>query len=237
MRNSAKTAACLREQAVSRSRIRLSRAEEQKADLLPAAGVGAVLYFTGDDYQINRNLRLAGDCYVSGEYEEALFYYEEALQVDRSLAEAYLGSADVYLEEAGYQDAAKILEKGLKNVRGREKAALRERLAEHLDADVLAGERRRVDQAETGVPVGEDGSVQGSETHGEESLGEEISSRGEELPREKISSQAEEHLQSGGDNESLASSEAEDFDETFFNEYEFANRDFIIKYEKEQGYR
>lgn len=29
----------------------------------------------------------------------------------------------------------------------------------------------------------------------------------------------------------------EDFDETVFNEYELANRDLIIKYEKEQGFR
>lgn len=29
----------------------------------------------------------------------------------------------------------------------------------------------------------------------------------------------------------------EDFDESVFNEYEFANRDLIVEYEKEQGYR
>ena len=31
--------------------------------------------------------------------------------------------------------------------------------------------------------------------------------------------------------------EPEDFDDSVFNEYEIANRDLIVEYEKEKGYR
>lgn len=301
-----------------------------------AVGVGVVLYFTSDSYQINKNLSLAEACYAE-EYEEALSHYETALRLDRSLAEAYLGSADIYIKESEYQSAADILRKGLKKVRGEKKEVLKEKLRdiysqwvtalisredyngaravldegiEFLDADVLAKERQRIDQAESGEVSGagasarEEGSIQGEETVGAENspqaegtpqseketesmeysesektfVSEAMQESSENVPEETEQSrfilpESDSRYLTMEDLEGLTAEECriarnelfarhgrlfkdeelqtyfdscdwyygwimpEDFDETVFNEYEFANRDLIIKYEKEQGYR
>lgn len=296
--------------------------------LVIAAGAGAVLYFTSDSYQIKKNLKLAEECFAGEEYEEALDYYKAALKLDRSLVEAYLGTADIYIEESEYQNAVNILEKGLDKVRGKKKDALEEKLedayslwvtalvsredydgaravldegAAVLDAAALAEERQRVDQAESGAALEiaaeaegtagtEDSQAEGASEAGAATDSVEFS-KAEETPASEVMPESSESapvepeqpkfILPESDSRYLAMEDLagltaeecriarnelfarhgrlfkdeelqayfnscdwyygwvmpEDFDETVFNEYEFANRDLIIKYEKEQGYR
>lgn len=100
--------------------------------LVIAAGVGITLYFTSDGYHIKKDMKLAEECFAEGEYKEALAYYEDALKLDNTLAEAYLGAADAYLARDNYEDAVDILKKGLKKSSDDEEiqAALSEKLVE-----------------------------------------------------------------------------------------------------------
>ena len=82
--------------------------------LLLLAGVGSAMYLSSDKYQCKRNVRLADKNYEAEAYEEALSYYEAALDLDDTLVEAYLKSADIYLKEDSYEKALKILKRGMK---------------------------------------------------------------------------------------------------------------------------
>lgn len=77
-------------------------------------GVVSALYFTGDDYNIKKNMRLAEESYEEEAYEDALKYYEKALKLDETLLDAYLMSADIHLMNEDFKDAIKILEQGIK---------------------------------------------------------------------------------------------------------------------------
>lgn len=284
--------------------------------LAAAAGTGAVLYFTGDAYQIKKNIKLAEECVTEGDYEEALDHYAQALKLDRTLVQAYLGTADIYLEQSNYQDAVEILDKGLNRVKGREKESLEEKREETyglwvtallseedydgsravldaaatvLDEGVLEKERQRIEQAQAGdipqaqipeEPEPEDTPQTQSVPETQESVA--WSAEPEEsyfaptpepeqpqfvLPDSDSRYLAMEELEGLTAQECrIARNELfarrgrlfkdeelqayfdscdwydgwilpEDFDETVFNEYEVANRDLIIKYEKEQGFR
>lgn len=251
--------------------------------LVIAAGVGAVLYFTSDSYQIKKNLKLADECFAEEEYEEALDYYKAALKLDRSLVEAYLGSADIYIEKSEYQNAVDILEKGLDKVRGKKKDALEERLEDAYSLWVTAlvsredydGARAVLDEGVPEAGAATD-SVESSKT--EDTPASEVLESSESAPEEPeqpkfILPESDSRYLAMEDLAGLTAEECriarnelfarhgrlfkdeelqayfnscdwyygwvmpEDFDETVFNEYEFANRDLIIKYEKEQGYR
>lgn len=88
--------------------------------LFLVAGVVAAQYFTGDSYNIARDLKLARECFEEGEYREALSCYKDALRRDNTLTEAYLGTADVYLAQQDMEQAREELQKGLKKVRNDE---------------------------------------------------------------------------------------------------------------------
>lgn len=113
--------------------------------LLAGVGTGAALYFGGDAYQIRHNLESAQAYLDSGEYEDALDYYNEVLKLDRSNVDAYLGIADVYVEQGMYEDAIRILKDGIKNNKKNEDARelLTDRLAEVCleAAEYYIGER------------------------------------------------------------------------------------------------
>lgn len=104
--------------------------------LVIAVGAGCVLYFTGDSYVCRKNMKLAAEFFADEDYEEALSCYEDVLKIDNTLAEAYLGAADVHLAEESYEDALAILRKGLKKVRSDREA--REDLEEKLMDAYLA---------------------------------------------------------------------------------------------------
>ncbi|MDE7446597.1 MAG: zinc-ribbon domain-containing protein [Lachnospiraceae bacterium] len=75
---------------------------------------GSAMYFLSDEYQCKRNMRLADKNYEAEAYEEALSYYGAALDLDDTLVEAYLKSADIYSKEDSYEKALKILKLGMK---------------------------------------------------------------------------------------------------------------------------
>ncbi len=82
------------------------------------AVICCLLYFTGDAYKCKKAMKLADDCMKEKEYSDALEYYEEALDLDETQWEAYLGSAECYLEQEKYNDALKLLKKGIKEAKG-----------------------------------------------------------------------------------------------------------------------
>ena len=100
------------------------------AALLIAGGIGAALYFTGDGYKCKKSIEQAEQYLEEGGYEEALACCGEALELDDEYADAYLISADIYIELEAYGKAAKILEKGRKAVKDKDEldACLRKNL-------------------------------------------------------------------------------------------------------------
>lgn len=111
--------------------------------LIIGAGAGVAFYFTGDGYNIKKNMKLAQRCFEEKEYEDAIGYYDEALDLDDTLVDAYLNSADIYVLQDEYEAAIELLAKGRKRTRKIEEseALLTARLAEVYEkaADYYAG--------------------------------------------------------------------------------------------------
>lgn len=82
------------------------------AGLILIVGIGSFVYFTGDTYNCKKAMRLAEKYYEEEDYKDALHYYEEALELDGTLVEAYLKSADIYMTEEKYEDALKRVKEG-----------------------------------------------------------------------------------------------------------------------------
>ena len=92
---------------------------------------GAALYLHSDGYQCKKNMKLAEESYEAEEYKKALSYYKKALALDDTLVEAYVKSADIYLTEESFEDARKILKKGIKKIDDEESIdTLNDKLAE-----------------------------------------------------------------------------------------------------------
>lgn len=112
--------------------------------LVIGAGAGAAIYFTSDGYNIKKNLKQAQQCFAEQEYEDALSYYEEALDLDDTLVDAYLKSAEIYVLQDEYENAIELLIKGRKRTGELEEAEplLRDKLAEvyQAAADYYAGQ-------------------------------------------------------------------------------------------------
>ena len=83
-------------------------------------GTGVTLYLRSDGYQCKKNMQLAEKSYEAEEYKEALAYYKDALALDDTLVDAYLKSADIYVAEEDFEDALKILKKGMKKIEDEE---------------------------------------------------------------------------------------------------------------------
>ena len=79
-----------------------------------AAGMACLAYFTSDSYRSKRNLSLAEKLFEEEEYEDALAYYEEALEIDPSLGDAYLKSVEICVLQGDGREAVRILKRGLK---------------------------------------------------------------------------------------------------------------------------
>ncbi|MGN0325723.1 MAG: DUF6273 domain-containing protein [Lachnospiraceae bacterium] len=99
--------------------------KEKKSDLGVMIGIGIVVvslvigsiaFFTMggmDRIRLNRNLALANRYLEEVDYEQAIAYFEEAIKIDPKSEEAYLGLADIYIEQEEYGKAAEVLEEGL----------------------------------------------------------------------------------------------------------------------------
>ena len=107
--------------------------------LILCIGVGSALYFTGDNYKTKKYLKLANAYYEEGEYDDALDYYEQALELDSTLLEAYLNSADVYLSTGDYKEAVSLLKKAIKNFKNADDEEAMEELIDMLAEAYLAG--------------------------------------------------------------------------------------------------
>ncbi len=90
--------------------------------VLAAGGVAGGLYFTSSGYKVKKNMKLAQQCFGEEEYEDALAYYEEALDLDETLTEAYIHSAEIYVMQEEFQAALDILAKGRSEASGEEGA-------------------------------------------------------------------------------------------------------------------
>lgn len=80
--------------------------------VLAAGGVAGGLYFASSGYKVKKNMKLAQQCFGEEDYEDALAYYEEALDLDETLAEAYINSAEIYVRQEDFRAALDILTKG-----------------------------------------------------------------------------------------------------------------------------
>lgn len=98
------------------------------------AGAGATLYITSDGYQFNKNLQLAEEHLQAEEYEEALLYYDKVLELDPSLYDIYLKTAEIYQMNGDLEKAEEQLLKGMAAVEEEQKTSLLTRLTDiHLE--------------------------------------------------------------------------------------------------------
>lgn len=109
------------------------------AVVVAAAGVGGYLFLNSDAYRSRQNMKQAQEYFEAREYEKAASCYEEALKLNAGLVEAYLGLADIYLEEGLYEDASALLQRGLRRIREQQEA--QELLTEKLEEVNLRAEK------------------------------------------------------------------------------------------------
>lgn len=82
--------------------------------LLCLAGAGVYLFLNSDYYNIQKNLKLAEKRLEEGNEREALNRYRAVYTLDKEHVEAYVKSAEIYLEMGEYEDAYEVLNEGLK---------------------------------------------------------------------------------------------------------------------------
>ena len=77
--------------------------------------VATVIFVTGNsaERKLAEQLDLAEGYLSELDYENAIVAYEAAIEIDPGCRDAYLGLADIYIEQEEYEEAAKILEEGL----------------------------------------------------------------------------------------------------------------------------
>lgn len=84
--------------------------------LILAAGGVAAWYFTGDDFNSKRNMKKAEEAFAAGELESAREFYEEALDRDDTIIDAYLKLAEMDMQTKP-EEAIKTLQKGIKKTK------------------------------------------------------------------------------------------------------------------------
>lgn len=106
--------------------------------------VAAVILVTGNstERKLTEQLDQAEGYLSELDYESAIVAYEAAIEIDPGCRDAYLGLADIYIEQEEYEEAAEILEEGLAQTDSRaimkkledveELLAERENLAEEI---------------------------------------------------------------------------------------------------------
>lgn len=84
--------------------------------VLLGGGAAAGWYFYGDTLLSQFHMKKAEECFAASEFEDALEYYEKALEKDETLVDAYLKINEIYVNEGKYEDAIAILAEGLEAV-------------------------------------------------------------------------------------------------------------------------
>jgi len=104
------------------------------AILLVLGGIVAGLFAFGAVDKINSRLKTAAaeKYYSNMDYENAIATYLEAIEIDPTNVDAYLGLAAVYIDQEDYQAAIDILEDG---VQATNSPAIEERLEEVYELD------------------------------------------------------------------------------------------------------
>lgn len=81
--------------------------------------VAAAVIFSigsGTDKRLAEQLDLAERYLSELDYEQAIIAYQAAIEIDPKCEEAYLGLADIYIEQEKYEEAVEILEAGLAQI-------------------------------------------------------------------------------------------------------------------------
>lgn len=102
--------------------------------VVAAVGIGGFVVLIGGR-MVEKNMELAEKHARAGDYEQALACYKKALRIDRTIAEAYLESADVCLKTGNYEEAVNWLAQGQEMMDDDEAEKLAEReeyIREHV---------------------------------------------------------------------------------------------------------
>ncbi len=102
--------------------------------IVAALAIGGVSFFAmggADRIRLNQSLSLANRYLEELDYEQAIAYFEEAIEIDPKSDEAYLGLTEAYAARGDYESAIEALEEGIEQTGSEElKAYLEEILAE-----------------------------------------------------------------------------------------------------------
>lgn len=88
---------------------------------IPIIGIALVIiavlmaygfYQNSDAVRINRQLELAQNYLLEGNYEQAIVAYKDVIQIDPKNVDAYLGLAEAYIGKGDLEEAVRILEEG-----------------------------------------------------------------------------------------------------------------------------
>lgn len=99
-----------------------------------AVGIGGFVVLIGGR-MVEKNMELAEKHAKTGDYEQALACYEKVLEIDSTVAEAYMGSADACLKTGNYEEAVNWLVQGQEILPAVEAEKLKEReeyIREHV---------------------------------------------------------------------------------------------------------
>lgn len=82
------------------------------AVLLLTACLITYLTLTSTSRKLTRQLEIANEYMENGDYEKAIAAFTEAIEIDPTSTEAYLGAAEAYVALDDYESAVEILQKG-----------------------------------------------------------------------------------------------------------------------------
>ncbi len=128
--------------------------------ILIGGGTTAAVYFTGDEYNSQKNMELAEACFAEGEFEDALDYYEEAIERDETLYDAYLKCAEISAKDNKFSEALEYLYDGMDNVEDEEglkaihtsfETITKTGMTLLCDAGDYTGSRKLLDEAKEGI--------------------------------------------------------------------------------------
>lgn len=73
-----------------------------------------IMYFNSDTVKAKKQLELAQRYLLEEDYEQAIAAFEQVIEIEPKLTEAYLGLAEAYIESGDTEKALEVLQKGYK---------------------------------------------------------------------------------------------------------------------------